>query len=139
MATFKQRSTTGINVQDLSQFPSLPSRSENNSSSELPLDFLEVSKRVIPIKKPNQNILQPGWVALNLDENNCTVSTTLNSIPLNETSIFQKEVRQALSSMQNNWNIYQNNYIELNGEDMYYHYHSMPYDVELIDETFDEE
>jgi len=142
-------------------FPTLKSSKENNANDNINdniNDNSEIKKSISYVdklnfcnedenKSQNKYDLKPGWILITRDQNNKIV--TFKNDPVNtlenknkNTHTFSQEMKRDLKPMLDRWEKYKTDFIELYGEDDYYHYHTFPnynYDyLNLSDNEVDE-
>ena len=115
---------------------------KGESNGEMKKNISYVDKLNYMVEEENsKDDLKPGWIRLSLNRKK-NININNNKINNNEFNISSDEIKKRLQPMIDRWENYKLNYIELNGEDDYYHYHKFPnydYSCYLSEEEDDDE
>jgi len=128
-------------------FPTLKS----DIQEDIQQDNSEIKKSISYIDKLNyitdEDIktdkydLKPGWILITRDKNNkiITFKNEINKVEDEDLRSFSDKIKTDLKPMFDRWEKYKTDYIELYGEDDYYHNHTFPnYDYRYLNITDDE-
>ena len=137
--TNKKKSAALVFNED--SFPSLSKQVEiENTTIPNTESYAEKLNNVIE-EIENNDILQPGWVKISIDKNN-KIQSVYNpgdqslDKPIDYLSQFKKDIEP----MFERWETFKKNYIDLYGEDDYYHYYKFPnYDYNYLYKEDEEE
>ena len=130
-------------------FPTL--KSDNQENINIQQDNSEIKKSISYLDKlnfitdeettPDKYDLKPGWILITRDKNNkiITFKNEINKVEDNDLRSFSDKIKTDLKPMFDRWEKYKSDYIELYGEDDYYHNYTFPnYDYRYLNITDDE-
>lgn len=148
----------GPDSSDINLFPELIPIKENSTTSkvEASTKFKDILKNVVEEEKPKENPIPPGWVRLSLVNRQTLIEygpPTPWMIKQQQKEALQKQLVddpnyimfQAIELMKKNWERYEHEYDEINGEGAYAERFRLPpvygpeYDTDTEDDTEEDE
>lgn len=137
--TNKKKQVTLVNSEE--SFPSLSKQKETtNSCISNKVSYADKLNMIIE-ETENKDVLQPGWVKITIDKNN-KIQSVYNPGEkyLDKQIDYISQFKKDIEPMFDRWENFKKKYIDLNGEDDYYHYYKFPnYDYSYLYKEDDEE
>jgi len=122
-------------------FPSLLKQLQSTSNSLSNIGSYADKLNKITEEIENKDILQPGWVKITIDKNN-KIQSVYNpgEKAQHKQTDYLSQFKKDIEPMFDRWENFKKNYLELYGEDDYYHYYKFPnYDYSYLYKEEDEE